>query len=340
MKRSGGRVGVTPAFTLVELLVVIAIIGVLVALLLPAVQAAREAARRAQCGSQLKQVGLAVLNFDSAKGRFPAGNSVETTAIDARSSSVWTVDILPFAEQMALYNVWDPKADFAVDTSAGGMRNKKLRETFNPLYSCPSDVDMQQLYQPESGQGTSVFWAPGSYRAVSGSSPGNNGDHYWDNPLANTVANQNAMPDWTRGPMHAIVKNPTAAGERKLKPVTIKTITDGTTNTLLVGEYMTTTQPTPTLTRRTLWAYGYTSYTASAGVLNRPWYIHTDYNACAPLDGGQHNCKRAWGSLHGGSIMQFARCDGSVVGISMDVDIPLFVSMTTIRGEEQLNISL
>ena len=59
------------AFTLVELLAVIAIIGILVAILLPAVQAAREAARRAQCTSQLKQMGLAVLNYEGAKKQLP-----------------------------------------------------------------------------------------------------------------------------------------------------------------------------------------------------------------------------------------------------------------------------
>ena len=67
------------AFTLVELLVVIAIIGILIALLLPAVQAAREAARRSQCLSSIRQLGLACLNYESAKKRYPARCITKTT---------------------------------------------------------------------------------------------------------------------------------------------------------------------------------------------------------------------------------------------------------------------
>jgi prepilin-type N-terminal cleavage/methylation domain-containing protein len=321
------------AFTLVELLVVIAIIGVLVALLLPAVQAAREAARRSQCSNNLKQIGLAVLNHDSAKGRFPAGSTAAGTPIESVNSSVWSVDILPYAEQPAVYALWDRTQDFNRPT------NQKLRETFLPLYLCPTDVGTDQLYRPESGQGASQSWAPGSYRAVSGSSPGTNGDHYWDNPLANTIGSQAALPDWTRGPMHAVLKNITAASDRKLKPISTKNIPDGTSNTLLVGEYQTTTNPSETAARRTLWCYAYTSYCQSSGI-KRPWTLHTDYLACVPLDGGQHNCKRSWGSLHAGNIIQFVRCDGSVISISHDIDLDLFVSLTTTQGEEQPAISL
>jgi hypothetical protein len=68
--------------------------------------------------------------------------------------------------------------------------------------------------------------------------------------------------------------------------------------------------------------------------------LHTDYNACIPLDSGNHNCKRSWGSLHTGNLIQFVRCDGSVVPISMNIDMRLFAAMATTAGEEQLDISL
>src|SRR5690349_14305662 len=84
-------------FTLVELLVVIAIIGVLVALLLPAVQSAREAARRMQCSNNLKPLSLALHNYESALKTFPPAG------IDSNQMS-WTVLLLPYFEQQALYD--------------------------------------------------------------------------------------------------------------------------------------------------------------------------------------------------------------------------------------------
>ena len=121
-------------FTLVELLVVIAIIGVLVALLLPAVQAAREAARRLQCKNNLKQVGLAMQNYVSARKMFPSGGiapwpDIENYASGGRPFAAdkqglsWAYQILPYMEQTSVHNL--------VTTS-------QLREVPIEGYFCPS----------------------------------------------------------------------------------------------------------------------------------------------------------------------------------------------------------
>src|SRR3954470_15099297 len=89
-------------FTLVELLVVIAIIGILVALLLPAVQAAREAARRSQCTNNLKQMGLAIANYESSNGSLPP-TGVNVTTIPMGTFGM-KPRILPAMEQAAMYN--------------------------------------------------------------------------------------------------------------------------------------------------------------------------------------------------------------------------------------------
>src|SRR4051812_5373086 len=101
-------------FTLVELLVVIAIIGVLVALLLPAVQSAREAARRAQCEANIKNVSLAVLNYESARKRLPVGMSFNpllesTLSRLANYNQNWIIYILPYIEEQSTYDSFNFK---------------------------------------------------------------------------------------------------------------------------------------------------------------------------------------------------------------------------------------
>ncbi|QDS99580.1 DUF1559 domain-containing protein [Adhaeretor mobilis] len=122
-------------FTLVELLVVIAIIGVLVGLLLPAVQAAREAARRSQCTNNLKQQGLAHLNYESSRGHFPDGLTMEFPGAGWGVSNIHHV--LAFMEEAALDNLVD--IDPAESANAFFSRNRDFFvQTKIPGLLCPS----------------------------------------------------------------------------------------------------------------------------------------------------------------------------------------------------------
>ena len=132
----------------------IAIIATLIGLLLPAVQSAREAARRTQCMGNMRQIGLAVLGYESARRSFPAGSTTETPALYGPYYSTWTVDILPFIEQAQLYESWKGKKNAAnpslpVPISGGNLpqsfQSKDIRETSVPIYLCPSDLDTKSL---------------------------------------------------------------------------------------------------------------------------------------------------------------------------------------------------
>lgn len=143
--------GKRAGFTLVELLVVIAIIGILVGLLLPAVQAAREAARRMSCQNNMKQIGLALLNYESATKTFPAAQVAGTTEnIGGRYNQAWLswsgfAMLLPYIEQGNVYNQID--WGFRWDRNlAGNVNNTQGTRSRIPSFTCPSDPGADVSY--------------------------------------------------------------------------------------------------------------------------------------------------------------------------------------------------
>ncbi len=128
------RAGRTAGFTLIELLVVIAIIAILIALLLPAVQQAREAARRTQCRNNMKQIGLAIHNYESSHSCFPLGSAAPWNTVPN-----WRAQILPYLDQAPLYNKFNFQQSFAGNVAAGGSVNvDTLSNIVVAGYVCPS----------------------------------------------------------------------------------------------------------------------------------------------------------------------------------------------------------
>ncbi len=213
------------AFTLVELLVVIAIIGILVALLLPAIQAAREAARRSQCINNLKQFGIALHNYHISNKKFPNGWWVRN-APDGFYANANT-KLLPYFEEASLHNIYDQneawydqKVPPAVAVSVGAIPI--------PVFNCPSTSEPNPIQHPEltrilGGSRNSVFGTT-DYAYCKGA----------------TDAYCLELKSWTLGSKVDFQPGPV---DRSLQGVfsiqwgaSIRQITDGTSNTIAVGE--------------------------------------------------------------------------------------------------------
>jgi prepilin-type N-terminal cleavage/methylation domain-containing protein len=337
-------------FTLVELLVVIAIIGILVALLLPAVQAAREAARRSQCQNNLRQLGVAILNYESTKKEFPAGGINEDREVSGPHGPGWSILILPYMEEQALYDKYDfdePNESLA-DVDGDGKKNSVVCQTNLKTHDCPTDEETDINDFPASGGGNNVLYNRSSYRGNAGLCTVQSGA-FWD-----SSPQQNPKFKYERGPlpgMGAMYSSPfsktrtlvTSLG-RLTSPTKIADITDGTSKTVLLGEKAHLALPVAgdpnaverARRRRTFWAYTYTSYQRSLTFLQTRSII-SDYSRCERIGGlfGDDPCKRSWGSLHPGGF-NIVLCDGSTDFISESIDIFLYGAMSTIGGGETI----
>ena len=310
-------------FTLIELLVVIAIIAILIALLLPAVQQAREAARRSQCKNNLKQIGLAIHNYADVYGKFPMGSNQFGAGgfVNNRGFMGWSIALLPYVEQDNLYKKYNHNADSLSST------NQQVREQSITVYNCPSDTHIGEQLTPSTGTCCTRLYATSSYRGVSGRSDGgryyDDANHFSGGFTGNDRQNKGAL---------------TAIGYG-ISQTRFADITDGTSNTLLVGEATTITTPD----RGTFWSHTYTSYALSSITIGYPVpsFGINDYGTCASTAGtlgvSTNACKRFFGSQHTGGV-QFAKCDGAVTFVSANIDQNALGGLSTISGGEVVTL--
>jgi prepilin-type N-terminal cleavage/methylation domain-containing protein/prepilin-type processing-associated H-X9-DG protein len=335
-----GRTG--RAFTLIELLVVIAIIAILIGLLLPAVQKVREAAARMACSNNLKQIGLAMHNHHDSRGTLPPGGMYYGVCCTPPTYSTWAIEILPYIEQDNLYRQYRQN-EVNVSTANNLVGRERVK-----TYECGSDTLVGRLEEPASGpRPAGQLWMHGSYRAVSGRMNLLIAHGNWDGFEPQLWPN-NRNDIGYRGLLHAIgvgyngvaSPNVTASGTHINSmggPEKLTACTDGLSNTLMVGEYTSTS----TTTRATFWAYSYASYNqSSVGPESRLFgksygASSTDTTGCWGTPGlyGDQPCKRAFNSGHTNGA-NFVLGDGSVKFFSYNVALDLLQNMSTMAGGE------
>ncbi|MCA9240838.1 MAG: DUF1559 domain-containing protein [Planctomycetales bacterium] len=336
-------------FTLVELLVVIAIIGVLIALLLPAVQSAREAARRVECKNKLKQFGLAALNHHDIHQHFPVGGwgwqwaGDADVGYDEKQPGGWYFNILAFTENAQLREL-GKDGDASQITTTQLQLGKQVASTSVELFICPSRQG-GGVYEYFRKDGKYILniekpavLGRNDYAANSGSLyPGNT----WEGPRWRVGLPLPPPPDPTEFSTYSTGKG--YLGSRgngvvmALSGAKIPQITDGTTQTLLIGEKYIPVNEYDTgdyAGNDQGWDLGFDND------INR-WTkfppLSDSQGRTAEMTGPQDEFS-VFGSAHPAGC-QFVLCDGSVHTITYDVDRDTFRKLGSIADGEVVDDS-
>lgn len=290
-------------FTLVELLVVIAIISILVLLLLPAINAARESARRVQCTNNLRQIGIGMLNYESAHRKFPPGQKRPCLGCE---EVAWSAFFLPFIEETAIDDRLDHKKDLLDEV------NRPAARSVISTYLCPSAGKVEAHRSPtgilidipeEQGGGYGCI----DYMGISG-------------PSRKSEDPRGRQYGRNRG----ILVSLSGLSKRVLEPPAIKTkhIKDGMSKTICVAEC----SGRGAQRNGASWKLDGAWFSG-----NNTAHIKLPINYGEPEDAWEE--EEIYSQHPGGANVLF--CDGAVAYISDDLDVEILWALCSRNGNEQ-----